>query len=122
MFTRILAALAIVFVVITGLALAAGDPEKGNCCDQKQACCTGDSKCCSKDEKPGCCDKAMKCCDEDKACCQSAPKCCVDGDKCCDEAKACCDKKAGETRSKLTVPACCQTGSDANCCSTADQA
>jgi hypothetical protein len=116
MFTRIFAALAIVFVVITGLVLAAGDTTKGNCCDQKLACCQEDSKCCSKDEKPGCCDQGMKCCAEDKACCQSAAKCCVDGDKCCDEPKACCDKESSQTKIGAAVPACCLTASETHCC------
>ena len=117
MFKRILAVLAVVFVFVTGFALAGGDTKKDDCCSQKLACCKEGSKCCSKDDKPGCCDQGMKCCAEDKACCQSARKCCQDGDKCCDEAKACCDKKASETKTSV-VPACCQEGSNAACCDT----
>jgi hypothetical protein len=115
MFTRIFAALAIVFLVITGLALAAGAAAKGNCCDQKLACCKDDSKCCSKAEKPDCCDQGLKCCAEDKGCCQSAPTCCADGDNCCDEPKACCDKTSSEANTAAS-PACCVKPSDSQCC------
>ena len=116
MFTRILAVLAVVFVFITGFALAGSDAKSKSCCDQKLACCKDGSKCCSHEDKAGCCDKGLKCCAEDKACCQSAPKCCQDGDQCCDEAKVCCDKKAAEVTTAAVVPSCCQKSSNAKCC------